>query len=291
MLEREPHKSNIRIRFFQCCLTIADLADEYSIAGQKSRCIMQDQFHRIQTVIARRQSELGLVPKLLWQNIHILAIDVRRIADDQVVGSRVKLVEKTGLDKPYSMTNIVLANVDPRDIQCLARNIDSVHRGVRERFRQRDCYATAASAQISDRGHRARRQPGFESIVNQFRDRRTWNQHAFINIERQSREPGFVDQVRDRHVLADTSLGERLDLAAPFRVDRLRIRRRRIVVRQAEVREYEPGSLVYRAVGAVAIAEISLDEAIRYVPYQLLDRHFLLFPTAFSRMPFDVGEI
>ena len=50
MLEREPYKCNIRVGFFERRLAVTDFADEYAVVGQEPRCIMQDQFRRIQTV-------------------------------------------------------------------------------------------------------------------------------------------------------------------------------------------------------------------------------------------------
>ena len=42
MLELQPRKCNTWIRLFQCGLTVAHLADEYSIVTEETRCMMQD---------------------------------------------------------------------------------------------------------------------------------------------------------------------------------------------------------------------------------------------------------
>jgi hypothetical protein len=42
LLEIEPDKRQLRIGSFKCCLTVADLADEYSIVCKKSRGILEN---------------------------------------------------------------------------------------------------------------------------------------------------------------------------------------------------------------------------------------------------------
>ena len=49
------------------------------------RCLVDDATYQIEAVLAGRQGEPRLVAILLWQLRHAAGIDIRRIADDQVV--------------------------------------------------------------------------------------------------------------------------------------------------------------------------------------------------------------
>ena len=197
----------------------------------------------------------------------------------EIVRSPFQIVEEVRLDEPYAIADVVPVDIDRRNIQSVARDIDRIHGCLRERLGQGDRNATTAGAEIQDRRYRARTQPRFEPLVDQLRDRRARNQYAPIDIQGQARKPGLIDQVCHRYALADAPLGQGLDVGNLRRINRGRIHSRHIVVRQAEVCKYKPRGLINRAIGAVTEAEVGRGKAIRHFLHQLLDRHRLRFPT------------
>lgn len=81
----QPDKTNLREALLKCRLTVANFDDQHPIIREEARCIMQDRYHRIQTVSACREAEFRLVGEFGRQVCHILKVYVRRIADDDVI--------------------------------------------------------------------------------------------------------------------------------------------------------------------------------------------------------------
>ena len=65
MLELQPDKCNTRVSIFDRSLTVSDFTNENSTIIQESRSIMQDHIDRIQTVIARRKTDLRFMSKFV----------------------------------------------------------------------------------------------------------------------------------------------------------------------------------------------------------------------------------
>ena len=107
-------------------------------------------------------------------------------------------------------------------------------------------------------------------LMNQLGDGRARHEDPLINIELEAGKPGLVHEVRHRHTLLDA-----LRSAARHRqfpgTDATLINGRRICVREAQMREYEPRGFVNGIVGTVAIVQLGRNEASAMSPNQLLD--------------------
>ena len=109
--------------------------------------------------------------------------------------------------------------------------------------------------------------------MDQFRDRRARNKNALVDVEAHAREPGLVNKIRNRHVLANTALDKRVKPFEFIRADRVRVRFGRVIVRQAQVGKYQPRSLVGRIIRAVAITQACVGKSFGSLPDQPLHGH------------------
>ena len=98
----QPDESSFRKSPFKGRLAQANLDDQDSVIGEEAACIMQDRYHRIQTVDARRKPQRRFVAEFRRERVHFLATDIRWIADDDVIGrvTRVQAGKEIGLLKP-----------------------------------------------------------------------------------------------------------------------------------------------------------------------------------------------
>ena len=104
----------------------------------------------------------------------------------------------------------------------------------------------------------------------EFGKRRPRDQYALIHVELVPGEPGLVDQVGDRHPLPDAPFGKLEQFRKLALADFPRVDARHISMRQAKLRKNEPGSLVERIVGAVAITQPGRVETGRELADELL---------------------
>jgi hypothetical protein len=65
---------------------VADFDHQQAFRGEKLRRLGENDPHRIEAVVAAGQRNVGLMPVFGRQFLHRHRRDVRRIADDQVVG-------------------------------------------------------------------------------------------------------------------------------------------------------------------------------------------------------------
>lgn len=169
----------------------------------------QDAQRQIEAVLARDQREARLVRKLRRQCRVLVAPDVRRIADDQIVAAAGQGRVSVGLDALDPIADAVVIGIDPRQCQRCRRKVDQIDRGIAPVGRHRDADAAAATAKIKRSLDRASAQPGFEAALDQFRDRRARNQHIRGHLEGHAGKPGLAGQVGHRHALLNPALNAR----------------------------------------------------------------------------------
>ena len=160
--------------------------------------------------------------------------------------------------------------------QRVRRDIHSVHDNLGERSRNGDCDAATPGTQINGFLGCARCQPRREAHVNQLGKRRARHQYALVYIKFESGEPGLIDEIGNGHTLFNTFVRKEFEARKLLIVDFSLVARRRIVMRQTQVREYEPCRLVNRVVSAMPVAQLRRRKAISIAVNQLLDVDGLL---------------
>ena len=98
-------------------------------------------------------------------------------------------------------------------------------------------------------------------IVDQFTNRRTRHQHAFIDVKFMATEPGFVGQVGHRNALVDAA-NHALNNTVFFAGGQTRgAHVFRDIQRQVERRQHQLHGFIPRVVSAVAVPDIRRAEA------------------------------
>lgn len=222
---------------------------------------MQNPVHTFETVGPRFESKHRFMAELIGHRTQVLLIDIRRIADDQVVLSVRQRGEKIGLNRLDAILKTVPVDIDCSDSQCIGRDIDSIDHCIRECVRNGDRNAATARAEIQGMAHTRCIQPGRKFLRHELRDRAARYQDAFIDVEFEPRKPGLLQQVRERHALPDTGFSNLVDLCGVLRTNIERVRHNRVLMHQLEYRKYQPGGLVQGIVGAMSIGELRLFKA------------------------------
>ena len=156
-------------------LAQAYLDDEDSIIGEEAACIMQYSQHRIQTVIACCKTVRRFMRKFRCKPVHLVAIDIRWIADDDVVGRLRSVSIEAG-------KKICLQQTDPglqsETLHIYAGNrkrilvyIGRIDRRFRESEGQGNRDTAAAGAEIQGSMDFLRLYPGREVFLDQFGER------------------------------------------------------------------------------------------------------------------------
>ena len=73
-----------------------------------------------------------------------------------------------------------------------ASDIHRIHARARKRLRTRQRDAARSRAHVEQVLHARRGDPGREAPFDELGNGRAGNQHAFVDVERQAREPGLV---------------------------------------------------------------------------------------------------
>ncbi len=237
--------------------------------------MMQYRSDRIQTVVARRQSQLRFVTKLGRACFHVFTIDVRRVADNKLVLRVAQLVEETGMDEPHALPEVVQVDVYRSDLQRFPRDVDGVDLRRRKRVRDGDGNAATASPQIQGMAHAGAGEPGFETIRDELGEWRTRHEYALVDIEAVAGKPRLVQKVGQRPARSYALLRHPFDLLDSRWFDALRINAggRRVVER--EFRKHEPRGFVHRVVGTVPVVEMGRSEARCDTAYELLNGRFV----------------
>ena len=272
VLEFEPDEWRIRIPGFERRLTVADLADEYSIIRQKTRRVGEHDVHNRQAVRASRKAELRLVAKLGRQGLHIHAIDIRRIRDDQLVARVGQGGEYIRLYEPDAVAKLVAVDVDSCHLERRCRDVYRIDPCARKRHRQRDRNAATPGANV-DSSPNIGGGPGSEARRNQFGERRPWHQYALVDIERHARKPAFVEQIAERDALIDPAGGKLLYPLLLRRGHAACVSGIRVTVIEPERRKHQPGRLVGRVVRTVPVAKRCRVEATRDAGNEFVDAH------------------
>ena len=98
-------------------------------------------------------------------------------------------------------------------------------------------------------------------VVDQLANRRTWHQHALINIELMAAEPGFVGQVSHRNTLVHAT-DHALNDAVFFAGGQARgTHVFRNIQRQVERRQHQLNGLIPWVIRTVAVPDIGGTEA------------------------------
>ena len=211
--------------------------------------------------------------KFCGTGIHVVGVHVRRVAKHEFVAFVTKTGEKIGFHEPDAVLEAMLAHVDRCNREGIVRDIHGIHVGVRKRVSGGDRDAAAAGAKVCDAAHAVGRDPWLEARLDEFRERRTGHQDTLVDIEAQTTEPGLVEEVSQRLALVDAARSQVLYCVELVVVNILRIRLRRILVREAQGGKHEPGRLVHGVVGTVSVGEPGCFEARRDSPNELLDVH------------------
>src|SRR5580704_14463155 len=98
LLGVEPEEGQPRERRLEGLAAAADLAEERAVLGQVSRHHLQDTAYQIETVVAGGQRQARLVTVLRRQARHAVCIDIRWVAEDEVVapaGERLEEIAAT----------------------------------------------------------------------------------------------------------------------------------------------------------------------------------------------------
>ncbi len=165
----------------------------------------------------------------------------------------------------------MFGDIDGRNGERIGRYVHRIDDRVRKRLRDGNGNTAAAGTEIDDRADLARVGPGLKAIADELGKWRPWNEHALVDIELEPREERLVDEIGDGYAFLDAPARQSLDFAKLIGGYRPRIDVGCISVRQPEMRKYEPGSLVNRIIGAMAITKVCLVESGSQLPDQLLD--------------------
>ena len=87
------------------------------------------------------------------QSAHVFYIDIRRIADDQVVLLALEIIEEIGLHQTYAIDEAMPLDVYRGNSERLCGDIDRINRGIGKRFGDGDRDAGAASTKIYGAGN------------------------------------------------------------------------------------------------------------------------------------------
>ncbi len=153
-----------------------------------------------------------------------------------------------------------------------SENVHAVDAGPRERDRARDGDAARARADVENRIHARRIDPGCETPFDELGERRARHEHAPVDVELQTHEPHPLHEVGSGQALANPPLEESLDLPAAGGAHRIRIGRRRVRVIQIERVEHQRGRFVERIVRAVSVRKARLRKAPRAFLHEIADR-------------------
>ena len=234
---------------------------------------MQNPVHRFQAVLARRQAKLGFMLKFPCPRIHVLLIDIGRVADHEIVLYLAESREKVGLDRMNAIFEAVTLHIDSGDRERIVRYVHRIDDRLGECQRHRDRYATAARTQVDCTMYCGRRNPRGKSVPDEFGERRARHQHAFVHIEFETGEPGLVDQVRDRNALVDAACSQREHRGGFVVAHLIGIDTGRVVMREPQHGKYQPRGFVDGVVRAMSVGQVRHLETGRDIANELLDRH------------------
>jgi len=146
----QPRKADPREASLKCALAVAHLDDQDAIFGEEAGCIMQDRYHRIQTVGARRKAERRLVTEFGRQIRHFLLVDIGRIADNDVVDvlALVQARKKVRFDQPDPGAEPEALDIDGGHCKRVGGHVYGIHLDFRKRQGNRDGNAAAAGTEI-----------------------------------------------------------------------------------------------------------------------------------------------
>ena len=273
----EPEKRQPRERELAGVAVVADLDHQHALRIEEARGVAQDASHRVEPVLAARERHHRLVPVLGRQLVHRVGRDVRRVADDEVVGLFRQVGEQVRADQVDAVGEAVFGDVALRDGERVGRQVDRVDVGVRIGVREQDREAARAGAQVERRGDRRRvADERGEPVGQQLGDERARDDHALVDVEAELAEPGLVRQVGGRHALVDApreQLGEPrpLGVREPGVEERLEPVQRQVQRVQDQVR-----GLVVAVGRAVAEREPGLAEAGHRVAQPVAQRDEVL---------------
>ncbi|OGA65592.1 MAG: hypothetical protein A3G83_12595 [Betaproteobacteria bacterium RIFCSPLOWO2_12_FULL_68_20] len=228
----------------------------------------EDAPHERQAVASAGERQTRLVTVLVRQRTHGRGGHVGRVADDQVVAPAAQRAEQVRAHEANAPPETMARDIAPRDRERGRGNVGRVDAHARQGAREQHGEAAGPRAQV-ERLARLARQPWPQPLGQQLGDERARDDGALIDVERTAAEPGFVQQIRDRHPLADPPLHQRRDAAALRRTGgRIEVR----AERKSEPPQNEKRGFVAWIAGAVAVVERRGAQAARRVPDQPAER-------------------
>lgn len=184
---------------------VSDLADQNALRREMPRRFAQDAVYQREPVDPPGQRAAGFVPILGRQAPHTRQLDVRRIADDEVVAPPPEAGEEVAVNDADAALHRMQYDIAPRNRQRRTRVVTGVDSCARKRMRCQDRQTTGAGAQV-ERASNRMAQPRNESRAQQFRDERAWHDHAPVHIKAVLTEPGFMYEIGDGYAGANAPL-------------------------------------------------------------------------------------
>jgi hypothetical protein len=243
---------------------VTDLQHQHADLAELLGRVTQDAPHQIHAVGAAGQRQRGLGAVLGRQRRHALAVDVGRVADDQVVGALGR-IQQIRLEETDARAELVLVDVDARHRECVAGDVAGIDADLGVGHRGDHRQAAVAGAQV-EHALRAIRQPRIQrafalAVGEQFGDEGARHDHALVDVEGHVLQPGFFRQVGGGLAGGDAFVHQRDGPGFVFGGELVLRTFLQRVQRQAERGEHQPGRLVEGVGGAVAKRNARLFEA------------------------------
>ena len=184
---------------------------------QMPRGFAQNPMHDVKPVITAVERHLRLKAAFARQIRHALRIDVRWIADDEIVTrvtqrrEQVTVVERDAILKP------VVGNVLRRHFQRVLRQVDGIDPRIGEMPARQNREAARAGAKVEHAFHRAEIVDQRAAVhlvrsgemrVEQFADERSRHDHSLVDVERQAAHIDLVDEIGRRLAGRDSRLDQ-----------------------------------------------------------------------------------
>ena len=213
VLEVQPGEVHFRVQGFDMHLAVADFHHQDALLGEVVGGFGQHAPHQVQAVVATGQAQGRLVVVLVRHVGEVFGVHIGRIGNDQVEALAGQAVETIALHGVDALFQTMPLDVAVGHFQRLEGQVAEHHFRVGEGIGAGDADAARAGAQVED-ARRLGRQPGRETLADQFGNRRARHQHALVHLERQAAEPGLAEQVGGRHAFADAALDQAAEQVA-----------------------------------------------------------------------------
>ena len=183
-LELEPGERHAWPLASDLRLGVAHLDDQDPSRREVLRRFFENDAHRIETLLARRQREARFVFVLGGQRAHLALPDVGWIRDDDIVPTAFEGREMIRFQEADTPRETQISCVFLGELECRIRNIRPLDARLRQVVRTGERDATAARAEIEYALHARGVDPRSKLLLDEFGDRRARNERSGIRAHR-----------------------------------------------------------------------------------------------------------